>query len=126
MKVDEENGSVLAARRDRDVSLSLVAAALEHLTVAGHQQRASIDALPTNLHEDAADVLVNVEHFIDDADIRGWDERYRRMQEDHLRGLIRSLRDGAACNRETESGTDSALSLLVGADGREPPAHRQF
>ena len=86
----------MSARLDREASLSLVAAALEQLTGERQQQRATVEALPPNLHQDAVDVLANVDHFIDDADIRAWDERWRRMQEDHLRGLIRSLRDGAS------------------------------
>jgi len=86
----------VSARVDRELSLSLVAAALEQLAGEGPQQRAIIEALPGNLHQDAVDVLLNVDHFLHDADIRAWDERWRQMQEDHLRGLIRSLRDGAS------------------------------
>jgi hypothetical protein len=94
LKLGEESGPV-SVRLDRELSLSLVAAALEQLAGQALQQKAKIDALPGNLHEDAVDVLANVEHFIADSDIRGWDEGYRRMQEEHLSGLLRSLRAGA-------------------------------
>jgi len=45
-------------------------------------------------------VLVNVEHYLADADIRARDERYRTMQDAEMARLISALRSGdlaAAC-----------------------------
>ena len=76
-------------------SLSLLATTLERLGEEPEKARASVNRLPKGLHEDAIDVLANVNHFLDDFDIRLEDESYRRMQEAHLRGLIQSLRENA-------------------------------
>jgi hypothetical protein len=81
---------------DRDVSLVCLADALERVLVTSAEEaRSIVHTLPPNLHPDARDVLANVMHFVDDADIRASDNDYKAMQETQMRQLIVALRSGA-------------------------------
>ena len=65
------------------------------LSVQPTEADSLIADLPSNLHDDAVDVLANVAHFVSDFDIRVRDDGYREMQEAHMRRLIQALRSGA-------------------------------
>jgi hypothetical protein len=81
---------------DRAASLTILVGILEPLLrTPATDSRSLWSQLPPGLHDDALDVMANVTHFADDADIRQRDPAYRRMQEEHMRRLIAALRAGA-------------------------------
>ena len=81
---------------ERGASLALLTDALEPMLADCTQDSTALaESLPSRLHHDALDVLVYVNHFLADADIRARDHEYREMQEAHMRGLIDALRRDA-------------------------------
>jgi hypothetical protein len=93
----------MSSQLSRDSSLDFIAEALERLLGSSPDDADGIyrwlHASSELLHEDAIDVLANVNHFVADSDIRARDDGYRAMQEKAMRDLIVALRHGEARER---------------------------
>jgi hypothetical protein len=57
--------------------------------------RMILEELPSDLHQDAQDVVVYVWHFVADVNARRKDPAWRQNQEQQMRGLIDALRRGS-------------------------------
>jgi hypothetical protein len=80
---------------NREDSLICLADALSRMLQDDTRGRTILEELPSDLHQDAQDVVVYVWHFVDDARARRKDGAQKEDQEQQMRDLIDALRRGA-------------------------------
>ena len=80
---------------DREESLATLADAFSRMLQDDTKGRTILEELPSDLHQDAQDVVVYVWHFVADVRIRPKHPALKENQEQQMRGLIEALRRGS-------------------------------
>ena len=80
---------------NREDSLATLADALCRMLQDDTNGRTILEELPSDLHQDAQDVVVYVWHFVADVGARRKHPAWRENQEQQMRDLIEALRRGS-------------------------------